>query len=383
VRVVAQLIDAETDEHLWAKTYDRDLEDVFSVQTDVAESLALALLAELSPEEREKIRTVPTESLEAYDRFTRALQAYQRMLPRDLAQAESHCREAIRLDPAFAEAYAVLAHCHVMAGFYANEHPRELFPKVHDMAKRALELNPGCGEAHTALAAFRLHFEWDSEGTARELARAFALNADSSGAHIWNGEYHLCHGRFAEAEAAARQALVSDPLSPLGHHNLSKTLALSGKPREALRVSEAAVGLWPDLPILHLWIGTSHFLMDEPELALPSFEEAAALSGNLPFFESMRGFGLAVLGRREEAREALEGLKARSRAEYVDPYNLFQVTAALEGLEDALPYLEEAVEVRSGFLPYLGVIPPYRPLHDHPRFRAVLERVWPGVRFEV
>lgn len=382
VRVVAQLIDGKTDEHLWARTYDRDLEDAFSVQTDVAENIALALLAELSAEERRRLRSVPTENLEAYDRFTRALNSYQRMLPQDLALAAGHCREAIRLDPGFAEAFAVLAHCHVMAGFYANEPPAELYPKVQEAARRALELNPECTEAHTALAASKLHYDWDAEGVEEELARAFALNPDNSGAHLWKGDLLVSHGRFAEAEASVRKALMSDPLSPLGHHNLSKILAVAGRPEEALRVSESAVRLWPDLPILHLWIGTSHFLMNEPELALPSFEEAVQLSGNLPFFESMKGFGLAYLGRRNEARQVLESLEERSKSEYVDPYNLFQVTAALDDFDKALSYLERALEVRSFFLPFLGVLPPYRPYHSHPRFRAVLHRVWPGVRFE-
>jgi hypothetical protein len=121
----------------------------------------------------------------------------------------------------------------------------------------------------------------------------------------------------------------------------------------------------------------------QPESALPSFEKAVGLSGGLPFFESMRGFGLAALGRRQEAVDALEGLKTRASTEYVDPYNLFQVTAALDGLEAGLPYLEEALETRSLFLVYLGMLPPYRPFHSHPRFRAVLDRVWPGVSFEV
>jgi len=382
VRLVAQLIDATTDEHLWATTYDRDLEDVFCVQTEMAESIALALQVELSAEDKERIRSAPTSSLKAQDHFSRALNACHRMLPEDLRKAEEHCWEAIQLDPDYAKAYAVLAQSHLMAGFYANRNPSEIFPKVREAANRALVLDPKCGEAHTALAAVKLHYEWDSTGVGQEISRALALNPDDSGAHFWQGEYLLCHGHFVEAEAAIRRALVSDPRSRLAHHNLAKVLALSGKPEEAISVCESAVQSWPDDPILYLWIGTSHFLLDELELALPNFEKAVRLSGALPFFESMRGFGLAVLGRRKEASEVLEDLKARAKAEYVDPYNLFQLTAALDGVETALPYLEEALEVRSFFLAYLGVLPPYRALHTHPRFRAVLNRVWPSGDFK-
>ena len=134
--------------------------------------------------------------------------------------------------------------------------------------------------------------------------------------------------------------------------------------------------------MMHLWLGFSHLYVNEPEPALSHFETAVELSGPLPFFESSRGVGLAAVGLVEEAREVLEDLKARSRSEYVDPFNLFNLTLSLDGFDAAAPYLDEALEARSFFLPYLGVIPRYRPLHSDPRFRAVLDTVWPGVSFE-
>ncbi|MCK5652653.1 MAG: tetratricopeptide repeat protein, partial [Gemmatimonadetes bacterium] len=383
VRVVAQLIDAKTDEHLWADTYDRDLEDVFRVQTDVAENIAHALRAELTTEERDRVRRIPTEDLEAYDLFVRAVSACQGMLPEDLATAVEYCQEAIRLDPDFAQAYAMLAQCHVLSGFYANQRPSDLFPKVREAASRALELDPQCGEAHTAMAVFKIQYERDSEGIEEELARALELNPDDSFAYFWKATYLLCRGHFAEAEGVMRQGLVSDPLSPLGHHDLGQVLAFGGRADEAIQVLESAVRHWPDLSLLHLWLGISHLYVNEPESALPHFETAVELSGPLPFFDSTRGIGLAAVGRVAEAREVLEDLEARSRSEYVDPFNLFNLTASLDGFDAAAPHLDEALEARSFFLPYLGVIPRYRPLHSEPRFRAVLNTVWPGVSFEV
>lgn len=382
VRVVAQLIDAKTDEHLWADSYDRDLEDVFRVQTDVAENIAHALRAELTTEERDRVRRIPTENLEAYDLFVRAVSACQGMLPGDLAKAVEYCQEAIRLDPGFAQAYAMLAQFHVLAGFYANQRPSDLFPKVREAASRALELDPQCGEAHTAMAVFKIQYERDSEGIEEELARALELNPDDSFAYFWKATHLLCRGHFAEAEGVMRQGLVSDPLSPLVHHDLGQLLALGGKADEAIQVLESAVRHWPDLSLLHLWLGLSHLYVSEPESALSHFETAVELSGPLPFFESVRGVGLAAVGRVAEAREVLEDLEARSRSEYVDPYNLFNLTVSLDGFDAAAPYLDEALQARSFFLPYLGVIPRYRPLHSDPRFRAVLDTVWPGVSFE-
>ena len=357
--------------------------DRIRVQTDVAENIARALRAELTTEERDRVRRIPTEDLEAYDLFVRAVSACQGMLPEDLATAVEYCQEAIRLDPDFAQAYAMLAQCHVLSGFYANQRPSDLFPKVREAASRALELDPQCGEAHTAMAVFKIQYERDSEGIEEELARALELNPDDSFAYIWKGIYLMCRGHFTEAEGVMRQGLVSDPLSPLGHHDLGQVLAFGGRADEAIQVLESAVRHWPDLSLLHLWLGLSHLYVNEPESALPHFEIAVELSGPLPFFDSTRGIGLAAVGRVAEAREVLEDLEARSRSEYVDPFNLFNLTASLDGFDAAAPHLDEALEARSFFLPYLGVIPRYRPLHSDPRFRAVLDTVWPGVSFEV
>ena len=383
LRITAQLIDATADEHLWAESYDRDLEDVFRVQADVAENIALAMRTEFSATEKEMVRRIPTGNLKAYDLYISALRAWEGMLPEDLAEATELAQEAIRLDPEYAQAHAFLAELYAISGFYANERPSDLYPKLAAAATRALELDSQVGEAHVAMAVIRLFRDWDWAGAEEEFTRAFELSPDYSPAYRWKAEFLLCSGRFGEAEAASRQGLVSDPLSPDGHQILGQVLAMGGKPREAIQLLESSVLHWPKYPHLHLWLGLSHLYAGDPQSALPPIDAAVALSGAVPFFEAVRGIVLAAVGRVTEAREVLEDLKARSSSEYVDPYNLFNLTATLDGFDDAAPYLGEALEVRSFFLPLLGVVPRYRPLHSDPRFRAVLEKVGPGVSFEV
>jgi TolB-like protein len=378
LRITAQLIDAAADEHLWAESYDRELEDVFRVQTDVAENIALALRTEFSATERERVRRVPTENLKAYELYLRGRSAYQGMLPQDLAEAVELAREAIRLDPDFAQVHAMLAEVYALYGFYANERPSDLFPKLAAAANRSLELDAQVGGAHTAVAVAKLFYEWDWAGAEEMLARSLELNPHDFFALQWKATFLLCRGLFAEAEAVSRQGLASGPLDPLAHHNLGQVLAISGNSPEAIEVLESAVRHWPHLPLLHVWLGLSHFYGGSPEDGLPSLEVAVSLAGAVPFFEAMRGVVLAAVERVGEAREILEDLKARSRGEYVDPFNLFALTVTLDGPDEALPYLEMALEVRSFFLPYACVVPRFRPLHPHPRFRAVMEKVQPG-----
>jgi len=378
LRITAQLIDASADEHLWAKSYDRELEDVFRVQTDVAESIAVALRTEFSETEQERVRRVPTENLEAYELYVRGRRAYQGMLPEDLAEAAKLAREAIRLDPEFALAHAMLAEVYALYGFYANERPSELFPKLEAAANRSLELDAEVGGAYAAIAVAKLFYEWDWAGAEEMLTRSLELNPDDFFALQWKATFLLCRGHFAEAETVSRQALAAGPLDPLAHHNLGQVLAIGGKPPEAIEVLESAVRHWPHLPLLHVWLGLAHFYGDNPEDGLPSLELAVSLAGAAPFFEAMRGVVLAAVDRVGEAREILEDLKARSKGEYVDPFNLFALTVSLDGPDEALPYLEKALEVRSFILPYVSVVPRFRPLHPHPRFRAVMEKVRPG-----
>ena len=382
LRITAQLIEARADEHLWAESYDRDLEDIFHVQTDVAENIAQVLRTEFSETEQERVRRVPTGNLKAYDSYVRAHKAAESFLPEDLADAEELVQEAIRLDPEFAQAHAALAELCCTSGFYANERPSHLYPKMAAAATRALELDPLAGEAHVALALNRYYYEWDWDGAEVEWARALELSPDYSYMYTFRASVLYSRGCFEEAETAVRRGLVLDPLSPMLHQVLGEVLAMSGRSREAIRWLEGSVRRWPKYPLLHLWLAIACSYAGEPEAGLRHAETAHALASDIPFIDAIRGMILVRADRAAEARDVLEDLKASARNKYVDPYNLFSLTVSLDGFDAAAPYLDEAVEVRSLFVPYLGVTPRWRPLHSVPRFRAVLDKVHPGVVFE-
>jgi serine/threonine-protein kinase len=382
LRITAQLIEAKADEHLWAESYDRDLEDIFHVQTDVAETIARVLRTEFSETEQERVRRIPTGNLRAYNSYVRAHQAAESFMPEDLADAEELVQEAIRLDPEFAQAHAALAELCCTSGFYANERPSHLYPKMAAAATRALELDPLAGEAHVALALNRYYYEWDWDGAEVEWARALELSPDYSYMYRFRASVLWSRGRFQEAEAAVRRGLVLDPLSPSLQQVLGEVLAASGRLREAVQWLEGAVKRWPKYPLLHTWLGIACMYAGEPEAGLRHAEAAHALSSDIPFIEAIRGILLVGTDRMAEAREVLEDLKASARNKYVDPYNLFTLTVALDGFDAAVPYLDEAVEVRSFFVPYLGVTRRFRPFHSVPRFRGILDRVHPGVVFE-
>jgi tetratricopeptide (TPR) repeat protein len=379
VRVVAQLIDGINDEHLWAGTYDRDLKDVFQVQTEVAESIAAALKAELTEAERTGMRGAPTESLAAWALYLRAVKVFQTMHPSDLAEAEGYLMEAVRLDPEFAQAWGQMAQVLALAGLLGNRRPLELAPRMREVAARALALDPRCLQGHSAMGVLKVFHDWEPQEAEAEFDRALALNPDDSFTLDWKATFLVFTGHRSEALTTMRRAMASDPLSLIGHTALGQVLTYSGRFDEAVRALEAAIGLWPGAPHLHQWLGIAHLSAGRPDEALHSFEAFAELSGHLSHCEAFRGAGLAQVGRREEARTVLAELQARSRHEYVDPYSFFMLDLALDGWEAAAPRLDEMVQVRSFFLPYVLSAPRYRPLYGDPRFQAVREKVFPGV----
>jgi TolB-like protein/Flp pilus assembly protein TadD len=377
VRVTAQLIAAERDEHLWAETYDRVLADVFAVQSDVAEKIAKALHAELTPVERERLHRKPTENLEAYDLCLKGMRTTGLIDPEALRRSEGYFQEAIALDPGYARAYAGLAMTLVFKGYVANVPPAELFPQLRAMANEALRLNPELGEAHAALASLAFWYEWDWAKVERELETALQLNPDDQFALAFKGFSLLVRERFPEAEAAIREALRLDPHYPIGNGNLAHLSAVTGRPDEGVTILDGVLRREPRTYDARLWRGICQMYSGNLAEAASDFDEAISMVGRLPVAITFRGVVHAFSGEKERARQILEELRARARDEYVDPYYLFSLCHPIYGFDAAFPYLEQMLDVRSRFVTYLRVTPRYRELRSEPRFMNALRTIWP------
>jgi tetratricopeptide (TPR) repeat protein len=377
VRVTAQLIAADRDEHLWADTYDRVLEDVFAVQSDVAENIARALHAELTPGERERLHRKPTENLEAYDLCLKGLRITGTVDPESLREAERYFHQATALDPGYARAYAGLAMTLAFRGYVANVPPAELFPQLRAMANEAIRLDPGVGEAHAALASLAYWYEWDWAMVERELETALELNPDQPFALAFRGFSLTLRERFAEAEVALREALRLDPHYPIGNVVLAELRAFTGRPEEGIAILDAVLRRDPQTYDARLWRGICQLYSGNPVEAASDLDKGISMVGRLPIPIMLRGVVHAVSGETERARQILEELRSRAKEEYVDPYCLFSLCYAIDGFEEAFPYLEQMLDTRSFFVTYLRATPRYRELRSEPRFMNALRTVCP------
>lgn len=375
VRIVAQLIDVASEEHLWGETYDRELTDIFAIQSDVALQIAGALHAQLTRDERTRIAREPTKNLEAYQLYLRGRHCFLRFTEEGIGKALDHLEQAIQKDPGYALAYASTALGYVALGIGHGAgalRPAQAYHRAKEAVTRALELDPTLGEAHTMLAFVKTVYDFDWTGAEAEFKRALELNPNSPDTHDFYGLMLSAVRRYDEAIALQIRARELDPLTSYHFSDLASTLLRAGKYLEAAHEAERVIELEPGFPMGHSTLGWAHMMLDRRELGLAELEKAVALSPGNTLFLAQLAQAYAIVGNRTKARELLTQLEALASERYVSPYHLAYVYTGLGDAERAIDCLERAVEERSGGVYGVKGSFLFSSLHGHPRFRALL-----------
>jgi serine/threonine protein kinase/Tfp pilus assembly protein PilF len=371
VRIVAQLIDAGTDQHLWAETYDRELTDIFAIQTDVALQIAAALKAELSLDEQTRIRKEQTRDLKAYQYYVQGRHLLVKYTLPAMKRAILYFERAIAADPAYALAYASMAMVYADFGEGATHAAADAYPRARAAAERALALDPTLGEAHCAIAYLAyLHFDWTTAES--EFQRALELNPGGADIYDLHGRMYAALGRFDEAIAMQRRA---QELDPLAHRlDVSTTQLRAGYYADAAAGAARALEDDPALDRGYATLGWAQIRMGKPEEGLAALERAVALtSGNQ--WRAQLAQAYAETGRTDKARELLRQLEEQGRHSYVSPYHLAFVYTGLGEHERALDLLEQAYAERSGAINGIGGSFLLAPLRPYPRFKALLAKM--------
>ena len=277
VRIVAQLIDAETDRHLWAETYDRDLTDIFAIQSDVALRIAGALEAELSPEERSRIKKQPTDDLQAYQFYLMGRHCLARWTNEGFVQAIKHYEQAIARDKNYALAYADLGYLYteIGIGVAGSLPPKEAFGKAKAAVAKALELDPDLPDAHAVLAHLKM-VDYDWAGAEAEYKRAIELNPNSGVAFDSYGLMLAALERYDEAIVAQQRAHELDPVTH--RMDIATTYLRASRYEEAMQAITACLELDPHLALAHATQGWVYLLTGKPEQGIASLRYAVLLS---------------------------------------------------------------------------------------------------------
>jgi serine/threonine protein kinase/tetratricopeptide (TPR) repeat protein len=375
VRIVAQLLDATTDEHMWAETYDRDLNDIFEIQTDVALKIAASLRAELSPAEQARIGRPPTADLQAYQLYLQGKHRFAQYTSEGLQQSISLLEQAVARDPRFALAHVALAHAYTHLGVegVVGWEPASAYRLAKESVSRALALDDGLGEAHGVSGLLRFVCDFDWTGAERELRLAIALSPGS--ADVYDHLGWLCSSleRYDEAIGAVRRARELDPLAH--RSDVASELVRAGRYAEALAEAARLVEVDPGYARAQSTLGWAHIKLGHLAEGVAAIERAAALTPGLTLFRAQLGQAYAMAGAPEKARAVLAELEQLAREQYVSPYHLAYVHTGLGEHDAAIDWLERAYEQRAGAVYGIKGSFLFADLRGHPRFVALLRKM--------
>jgi len=375
VRIVAQLIDVDSDQQVWTETYDRKLTDIFAIQTDVALQIAAALKAQLLPEEHTRIRKEPTSDIEAYKLYLLARHCVVRWTHEGFELALKHLEQAVARDPNYALAYATMAYVYtdIGVGVAGKLPPDQAFRRAKAAVARALEIDSGLAEAHAVLGHIKYAYDYDWEGAEEELKRAIELNPNSGDAYDMYGLMLSALDRYDEAIEMQRRA---HELDPLAHRmDMATTCLRAGRYDEALSAVIKIVEVDPHVALAHATLGWAYLLKGMSEQGLAALERAVSLSPDSTMYLAQLGHAYARVGQTAKAREILQRLEEMAKDHYVSPYHLAYVHTGLGEQDRAMDWLERAYEERAGAVFGIKGSFLFTTLRSHPRFNALLRKM--------
>lgn len=382
VRVNVQLVNALTDAHLWADTYDRKLIDIFSVESEIAKTIADTLKAKLTGSEMKMMSMTPTENPEAYQLYLQGRFFWNKRTAADLQKSIECFNQAIAKDPNYALAYAGLAQTWTILSAHNGGAPVDCYPQAEAAARKALSLDNTLSDAFAVLASIKETYDFDFAGAKQEYERAIQLNPNDATAHHWFGAGVLAAtGEQARELAELKRALELDPLSLIIRTNLGVAYLHNGRIDEAITQFHKAIELDGTFSYAHRSCGLALELEGKIPEAIGYYEKAASLS-DAPIESGMLGRIYGIAGRKDEAQKILERLRQSRAKQYTAAYALALVAVGLGDKTEALHWLEEGYREHDGDA--LGVIrvdPPLIPLHGDPRFEALAEKIVPAKDF--
>jgi len=382
VRVNVQLINAMTDAHLWADTYDRKLTDIFAVESEIAKSIADALQAKLSRAAEHVLASRPTENPEAHELYLKGRYFWNRRTGANLQKAAEYFGQAIAKDPKYALAYSGLADCHVLLPVYPElgTYPRDEMPKALAAAHKAVELDDSLAEAHTSLAR-ALASDLQLPAAMSEFNRAIELNPSYATAHQWFGECLQSQGRLEEGLTELKRAQELDPLSLVNNALVGFALDTVGKSDEAIAHLRKTIEIDPNFGNAHGLLGNVLEHRGQLREAIVEYEKSISLSVDpIDFAQLARAYFLD--GRKGEAQQLWNKLKSLSERQYVPAYSMAVVQLTFGNKDEAIRLLEKSYEDHAPFdsadLGWILIDHRLDPLRSESRFKKLITRIFSG-----
>jgi eukaryotic-like serine/threonine-protein kinase len=371
VRITAQLIDAKSDKHLWAKSYEGDARDVIGLQQEVAHAIADEIKVQLTPQEKSRLTSARPVNPAAHEAYLKG--AYlNKGTAAQQHRAKEYFEQAIQIDPNYAAAYAGLADYYWSS---LDLRPTESMPKAKENVLKALELDPDLAQAHSELGAIHFYGDWDWLGAEQEFRRALEINPGDAEIRRYYSIYLAAMGRNDEATTEGRKALDIDPLSISAQVSAGFVLYFTRQYDAAIDQCRKALDLDANSSGAYDCLGSSYLAQGNYEEAIAALEKSAALWNNEPSRLVGLARAYAMADRKAEALKIRAQMQQLSTHQYVPPYYFAQIDAALGAKEEAFAALEKALAERDVYLAWLNVDVAFDSLRGDPRLKQILKRV--------
>jgi len=375
IRVTAQLIEVNTDTHLWSETYTRELDDIFAVQDEIAQAIVSALKVTLTGADQAPVSTQATTNVDAYNNYLLGRHLWNQRSPDSLLASAKPLREAIEADPDYAKAWAALADAYVLIPEYGSGTITEYIPMAHDAIEKALAINPNSSPALTTSAYIKFMYDYDLKGAHEDFEKAISIDPGYATAHQWLGELLAAEGRLDAALDELALASRADPLAPIIPHDSGWVLMYSNRKEEAFGYYREALKLDPNFQAAIGNLMTLSQITGRYDQARAHAHELARIVGNDISAD------LAVIDALENPALKPRALELVSQAAALPDGTMGKAFyfMILGETELSLDYLEKAFAEGDSYAIHMKRMDIYDPVRDHPRFQALLKKMnlWP------
>jgi len=374
-RVTVQLIEAATDRHLWANSYEGNLSDLLAFEHEIARAIVGEVQQKLTPQPRSPSDRMPLDS-EAYDDYLKGRYSANQRSEEGLLNSLAYFQQALQKDGDFAAAYAGMGESYALLTGYGDAPAKDFYAKARAFSTKALAKDEGLAEAHAVLGLVMLYYDWDWAGAEQELKRAIGLQPSLATAHHWLAYCLLFAGRQREALGEIQRAAELDPLSLIIKVDISEILYYQRRYEDSIRQIQAALDFDPNSPVAHARLGHAFVQTSNYERAIEQFQQAVKLPSGNPSDLAGLAFAYARSGRRDEARKILARLRTLSQTKHVRLDRFALVYLGLGEQQEAIRCLEKAyAETERPALIYLTVEPEFDSLRSNQRFQDFMRRI--------
>jgi serine/threonine-protein kinase len=375
IRISVRLFSAEDGFQIWGQTYDREVDSIFVIQDEIAQSVTEAMKLTLAPDQASSLSKHATDNLDAYNLYLQGRRLWNRRTREALEQAIEFFKQATDLDPSFAQAYSGIADSLIALANTSSLSPDKAYPEARDWARRALQIDNTLAEAHASIAITKLFYEWDWEGAEQKFRKALEVNPSYAFAHQTYALFLSAMGRGKEARKAIDLAVNLDPSSPVISAASAVIFYMARDFEEAHRELNHLKERFPEFPMGYFYIGWLNVIHREFDVAASNFRRALSLAGGDPRIRAWLGYALWKSGNTERARAVHMELEEISLDRYIDPTFIALLHLGMGEMDESLGWLEKGYANRSYWMIWLKVDPMFDLLRTHPRFQELISRM--------